>query len=230
MIEISTRTRLAPDRCDGVCLYHTTELGIGHVGGLMPYGNANQIVKDMILRIRPETMPAPVYAGVCGADSTTLMRPFLRELKKSGVRGVQNFPSVGIADQIFRCNLEAVNLAYRREVAMLMAAQEEGLEIMPFAFHLSDIIALVRAKPQTVIYDLGFAALAAGAKADTAVYQRQIRAATCRIRRELPNVKVLLHVRDGRLRKALAPMISQLAADGLYITRSAKDTGQEAQS
>ena len=227
MIELSSQAQQAPDWCDSVCLYHTTELGIGHVGGLMPYGNANQIVREMCLRIRPDSIRVPVYAGVCGTDPTALTRPFLRELKKLGVTGVQNFPSVGMADQIFRCNLEAVHLAYSREVTMLMTAEEEGLNILPFAFSLSDAIALSRARPETVVYDLGFAGAADGREANTARYVEQICAVSCRLRRELPGVSVLLHVRNGRLREFLALNMSRLGIDGFYISRRAEPQAKE---
>lgn len=96
------------------------------------------------------------HAGVCGIDSTCLMCLLLRGLKIWSVSVVQNFPFVGMADQIFRCNLEAVHLGYCRETEMLAAACGEGLDSFPFVYSLSDTVVLTMTVLLRVIYDLGF--------------------------------------------------------------------------
>ena len=48
----------------------------------------------------------PVLAGVCGTDPFRLMPRFLDELAAIGFAGVQNFPTVGLIDGVFRQNLE----------------------------------------------------------------------------------------------------------------------------
>src|SRR4051812_49652047 len=80
--------------------------GRGSLAGLMPYGDANAIVVDMAREVLPVVRHTPVLAGVCGTDPFRLMDGFLRELQNIGFAGVQNFPTVGLIDGMFRLNLE----------------------------------------------------------------------------------------------------------------------------
>ena len=66
----------------------------------------------------------PVLAGVCGTDPFRLMPVFLREVKEIGFTGVQNFPTVGLIDGLFRQNLEETGMGYGLEVEMIRAASE----------------------------------------------------------------------------------------------------------
>src|SRR5207253_2061144 len=80
--------------------------GRGSLSGMMPYGDANQIVVDMAREVLPVVRHTPVLAGVCGTDPFRLMRPFLRQVQEQGFSGVQNFPTVGLVDGLFRQGLE----------------------------------------------------------------------------------------------------------------------------
>src|SRR5262249_28480887 len=42
--------------------------GRGSLSGLMPYGNANEVVKEMAREVLPVVKRTPVLAGVCGTD------------------------------------------------------------------------------------------------------------------------------------------------------------------
>src|SRR5262244_2616570 len=70
--------------------------GRGSLAGMMPYGSANQIVKEMAPEVLTAVRLTPVLAGVCGTDPFLLRDSFLRELKTLGFAGVQNFPTVGL--------------------------------------------------------------------------------------------------------------------------------------
>ena len=72
--------------------------GRGSLAGLMPYGDANEIVVDMAREVLPVVQQTPVLAGVCGTDPFRLMPVFLDELRRIGFSGVQNFPTVGLID------------------------------------------------------------------------------------------------------------------------------------
>ena len=78
--------------------------GRGSLAGLMPYGDANAIVLDMAREVLPIVRRTPVLAGVCGTDPFRLIDPFLRQLRDMGFAGVQNFPTVGLIDGMFRLN------------------------------------------------------------------------------------------------------------------------------
>jgi len=70
--------------------------GRGSLAGLLAYGNANDIVKEMAHEVLPVVKSTPVLAGVNGTDPFALMGPLLDELKAMGFSGVQNFPTVGL--------------------------------------------------------------------------------------------------------------------------------------
>src|SRR5437899_8379561 len=72
--------------------------GRGSLSGMMPYGDANQIVMDMAREVLPVVRNTPVLAGVCGTDPFRIMEQFLREVQAAGFSGVQNFPTVGLID------------------------------------------------------------------------------------------------------------------------------------
>src|SRR3954451_13831294 len=80
--------------------------GRGSLSGMMPYGDANQIVMDMAREVLPVVRQTPVLAGVCGTDPFRLMDRFLDDARRAGFAGVQNFPTVGLIDGTFRAGLE----------------------------------------------------------------------------------------------------------------------------
>src|SRR5438552_17437493 len=93
--------------------------GRGSLAGLLPYGDANQIVMDMAREVLPVVEKTPVLAGVCGTDPFRVMGRFLAEVKVAGFAGVQNFPTVGLIDGQFRRGLEETGMGYDKEVAMV---------------------------------------------------------------------------------------------------------------
>src|SRR5437868_13290044 len=92
--------------------------GRGSLSGMMPYGDANQVVVDMAREVLPVVRDTPVLAGVCGTDPFRVMPLFLRQVRDAGFSGVQNFPTVGLIDGAFRQNLEETDMGFDKEVAM----------------------------------------------------------------------------------------------------------------
>jgi predicted TIM-barrel enzyme len=101
--------------------------GRGSLAGMMPYGNANHVVKEMAYEVLTAVRHTPVLAGVCGTDPFMLRGPFLRELKELGFAGIQNFPTVGLIDGTFRAGLEETGMGFRLEVELIAAAREMDL-------------------------------------------------------------------------------------------------------
>jgi len=93
--------------------------GRGSLAGLLPYGDANAIVVEMANEVLPVVKHTPVLAGVCGTDPFRLMDRFLDELVRIGFTGVQNFPTVGLYDGLFRQNLEETGMGFDLEVEMI---------------------------------------------------------------------------------------------------------------
>lgn len=109
--------------------------GRGSLAGTMPYGDANAIVMDMAGEVLTVVEDTPVLAGVCGTDPFRQMDVFLREVAAIGFSGVQNFPTVGLIDGLYRQNLEETGMGYGVEVEMIRTAHEMGLLTTPYAFN-----------------------------------------------------------------------------------------------
>jgi predicted TIM-barrel enzyme len=109
--------------------------GRGSLAGMMPYGDANAIVMDMAREVLPIATNTPVLAGVCGTDPFRVMRVFLEEVRRTGFSGVQNFPTVGLIDGVFRQNLEETEMGFGKEVDMIRLAHELDLLTTPYAFN-----------------------------------------------------------------------------------------------
>lgn len=108
--------------------------GRGSLAGLMAYGDANKIVVEMASEVLPVVVNTPVLAGVNGTDPFRVMEVFLKELKEMGFNGVQNFPTVGLIDGVFRQNLEETGMGYGLEVNMIRKAHELDLLTTPYVF------------------------------------------------------------------------------------------------
>ena len=112
--------------------------GRGSLAGMMPYGDANAIVIEMASEVLPVVKNTPVLAGVCGTDPFRIMDKFLQQVEAVGFSGVQNFPTVGLIDGIFRQNLEETDMGYGLEVEMIRQAHQQGLLTTPYAFNESE--------------------------------------------------------------------------------------------
>ncbi|MCZ7648570.1 MAG: phosphoenolpyruvate hydrolase family protein [Planctomycetota bacterium] len=129
--------------------------GRGSLSGLMPYGNANQIVKEMAYEVLTVVEHTPVLAGVCGTDPFMLRDLFLRELKELGFAGIQNFPTVGLIDGTMRANLEETGMSYRLEVECVAAARELDLLTTPYVFNAEEAGWMVDAGADIVVAHMG---------------------------------------------------------------------------
>ena len=129
--------------------------GRGSLAGLMPYGDANAIVLEMAAEVLPVVRETPVLAGVCGTDPFRLMDRFLREIEDAGFAGVQNFPTVGLIDGVFRANLEETGMSYAQEVEMIGLAHERGLLTTPYVFDVETAEAMTRAGADVLVPHMG---------------------------------------------------------------------------
>jgi predicted TIM-barrel enzyme len=129
--------------------------GRGSLSGLMPYGDANQIVMEMAGEVLPVVRNTPVIAGVCATDPFRQMDVFLDEVKRVGFAGVQNFPTVGLIDGVFRANLEETGMGYGLEVEMVALANGKGLLTTPYVFSEDDARQMAKAGADIVVCHLG---------------------------------------------------------------------------
>ena len=119
--------------------------GRGSLAGVLAYGNANDIVREMAHEVLPAVSRTPVLAGVNGTDPFCLFDPFLDELKRLGFSGVQNFPTVGLIDGLFRANLEETGMSYALEVEMIALAHRKNMLTTPYVFCAADAGAMAKA-------------------------------------------------------------------------------------
>ena len=129
--------------------------GRGSLSGLLAYGDANQVVVEMSREVLPIVQDTPVLAGVNGTDPFRMMGRFLDELKLMGFTGVQNFPTVGLFDGVFRQNLEETGMGYDLEVEMIRLAAERDLLTAPYVFDVESTIAMVEAGADVVVPHMG---------------------------------------------------------------------------
>jgi len=129
--------------------------GRGSSAGLLAYGNANQIVKEMAVEVLPVVKRTPVLAGVNGTDPFVLMPQFLAELKAMGFSGVQNFPTIGLFDGVMRVSFEETGMGYGLEVDMIAQAHAIDLLTTPYVFNPDEATAMARAGADIVVAHMG---------------------------------------------------------------------------
>ncbi|HZG88117.1 phosphoenolpyruvate hydrolase family protein [Paenibacillus sp.] len=129
--------------------------GRGSLAGIMPYGDANAIVMEMAGEVLTIVDHTPVLAGVCGTDPFRNMDYFLKQVRDIGFAGVQNFPTVGLCDGLFRQNLEETGMSYKLEVEMIRKAHELDLLTSPYVFNPEEAEMMTKAGADIVVAHMG---------------------------------------------------------------------------
>ena len=170
--------------------------GRGSAAGLLAYGNANQIVKEMAVEVLPVVKHTPVLAGVNGTDPFILMPAFLAELKAMGFSGVQNFPTIGLFDGVMRQSFEETGMGYGLEVDMIAEANRQDFLTTPYVFNPDEARAMAKVGADIVVAHMGVTTGGAiGAKAAKTLDQccAEIEAIAAAAREVKPDVIVLSH-------------------------------------
>ncbi len=130
--------------------------GHGSLAGVLAFGDANQIVKEMGEReVLPVVKEKPVIAGVMGTDPLRQMDYLLKEIDALGFSGINNFPSVGLIDGRFRMELERTNMGFGKEVDLIRLAHEMGFFTVPYVFNPDEAAAMARAGADAIIAHMG---------------------------------------------------------------------------
>ena len=129
--------------------------GRGSLSGMMPYGDANEIVMEMAREVLPIVKRTPVLAGVCGTDPFRQMPIFLKQIKEIGFTGVQNFPTVGLIDGVFRQGLEETGMGYDLEVDMIAQARQLDLLTASYVFDSKSAEAMAKAGTDVLVPHMG---------------------------------------------------------------------------
>lgn len=129
--------------------------GRGSAAGLLAYGNANEIVKEMAVEVLPVVKHTPVLAGVNGTDPFIIMPRFLAELKDIGFSGVQNFPTIGLFDGVMRQSFEETGMGFGLEVDMIAEAHKLDLLTTPYVFNPDEATAMAKAGADIIVAHMG---------------------------------------------------------------------------
>lgn len=170
--------------------------GRGSAAGLLAYGNANEIVREMAREVLPVVKHTPVLAGVNATDPFVLMPQFLAELKAMGFSGVQNFPTIGLFDGVMRQSFEETGMGYGLEVNMIAEAARQDLLTTPYVFNPDEATAMARAGADIVVAHMGVTTGGAiGAQAAKSLDQccAEIEAIAAAAKAAKPDVIVLCH-------------------------------------
>jgi predicted TIM-barrel enzyme len=170
--------------------------GRGSLAGLLAYGNANEIVCEMAREVLPVVRHTPVLAGVNGTDPFMIPDEFLARLVSLGFSGVQNFPTVGLIDGVFRANLEETGMGYGLEVELIARARALDLLTAPYVFCEADARAMAAAGADIVVCHLGLTtggAIGAGTALTLADCVPRINAWAVAAQAVNPEVIVLCH-------------------------------------
>lgn len=170
--------------------------GRGSLAGLLAYGNANEIVCEMAREVLPVVRHTPVLAGVNGTDPFMIPDEFLARLVSLGFSGVQNFPTVGLIDGVFRANLEETGMGYGLEVELIARARALDLLTTPYVFCEADARAMAAAGADIVVCHLGLTtggAIGAGTALTLADCVPRINAWAAAAQAVNPEVIVLCH-------------------------------------
>ena len=143
---------------DLIIIYHSGRdrlAGRGSLAGLLPYGDANGIVVEMASEVLTIVKETPVLAGVCGTDPFRSMPRFIRELKDLGFTGIQNFPTVGLYDGVFRQNIEETGMGYDLEVEAVREARKQDMLTSPYVFNEDQARSMVEAGADIIVIHMG---------------------------------------------------------------------------
>lgn len=170
--------------------------GRGSLSGLLAYGDANAIVMEMANEVLPVVKRTPVLAGVNGTDPFRVMPHFLRQVKEIGFAGVQNFPTVGLIDGVFRANLEETGMGYGHEVDMIRMAHELDLITSPYVFDEEQAADMARAGADILVPHMGLTTSGTiGAKTAITLEEAAVKVQTLAdaARRVNPDILCLCH-------------------------------------
>jgi predicted TIM-barrel enzyme len=92
---------------------------------------------------------------VNGTDPFMIADRFLPQLAEIGFAGVQNFPTVGLIDGVFRANLEETGMGYGVEVEMIREARRQELLTTPYVFCTEDAMAMAEAGADVLVCHMG---------------------------------------------------------------------------
>jgi two-component system response regulator HydG len=107
--------------------------GISALAAFLPYRNSNDLteslLRDGVMRSAGAT---PVVAGLMAVDPTGILGDRLDRLRRWGVAGLTNYPSVTLIDGVLRVVYESEGQTVEAEIALLAEARRRGMAAVGF--------------------------------------------------------------------------------------------------
>ena len=129
--------------------------GHGSMAGLLAFSDANALVVEMSQEVLPVVKQVPVIAGVNATDPMRQMPHFLMQLSEIGFSGVNNFPTVGVIDGVFRQGLEETGFGFYKEVDMVRIANEMDIFSIVYVFNPEESRQMAEAGADVIIAHMG---------------------------------------------------------------------------
>lgn len=125
------------------------------ISGLLPFGSANDIVKELAAQVMPMARHTPVLAGVFAQDNYRFMDKYLEELKDLGFAGIQNFPSFADFSGAQKVELEEVGYGVENEIEMMRLAHQMDMLTAPYIFNEDQCAAMTEAGADIIVVHCG---------------------------------------------------------------------------
>ena len=135
-------------------------LGRGSLASLLAYGNANEQTEELLTRhILPNSGSVPVFAGVMATDPTMDLVARLERLRRLGVQGITNWPTMGFVDGKIREAFEEDDLGIAAEFELMRTASRMGFATLAFALNPDDIEKFSKCNVDGLIINAGLTPL-----------------------------------------------------------------------
>ena len=142
---------------------------------------------------------------------------FLKEIKEIGFAGVQNFPTVGLYDGLFRKNLEETGMGYGLEVEMVRIAHAMDLLTTPYCFNPAEATAMAGAGADIIVAHLGLTTKGSiGASTAVTLEDAPARSRKLPMRQNRPGTMSLFCVMAARFRNRRMPNTSSIDTKGVH--------------
>lgn len=142
-------------------------------------------------------MAIPKYENFKGRPFRR-MDVFLPKLKGLGFAGVQNFPTVGLIDGVFRQNLEETGMGYGLEIETIRLAHSLDMLTCPYVFNEDDASRMAEAGADVLVAHMGLTTKGSiGASTALTLEQAAVRVQTIRDAGVKVNPEVLVICHGG---------------------------------
>lgn len=170
--------------------------GHGSLSGYLAYGDSNGITIGLAGQVLPAAPNTPVVGGIGAADPYRPFDRLISEYIDLGYSGITNVPTAGIYDGSFRAHIDATNLGYPREVALITECDRRDVFTVAYAFDPDEAAAMAQAGADIIGAHVGLTVGGyIGAQDAMSVDEAcdRIAAMTEAARRENPGVWVVAH-------------------------------------